>query len=293
MSTTSEEVQFDDNPASGEEDVEAIMRLYRAGSDAEGVPGFDDITDEQLAFFHEQGYLVVHRAFTTTEVRDALDGLVDLIDGQNPEFTRGIQLEAGSRALLSTLAREQKQDAVRKLIRFVEYDARLAALAAHPRLLATLERMIGEAPTLFQDQALLKPPLIGREKPWHQDNAYFNLPPDAPVVGAWIALDEATPENGCMHIIPGSHRQGPTVHFKRRDWQICDTDVATAEVVAVPLQPGGCLFFHGLLHHGTPPSQSPRRRRAVQFHYKPASLGGIPVAERLAVFGSEGKDVTC
>ena len=293
MSTTTDEVQFDDVPASAEGDAEAILRLYRTGRDAEGVGSFDEITDEQLAFFREHGYLVVQRAFAATEVRDALDGLVDLIDGQNPAFTKGIQLEAGSRALLATLTRDQKQDAVRKLMNFVEYDARLAALAAHPRLLAILQRLIGEAPVLFQDQALLKPPLIGREKPWHQDNAYFNLPPEAPVVGAWIALDEATPENGCMHIIPGSHRRGPTVHFKRRDWQICDTDVATEEVVAVPLQPGGCLFFHGLLHHGTPPSQSPRRRRAVQFHYKPASLGGIPVAERLAVFGSEGKDVTC
>ena len=55
--------------------------------------------------------------------------------------------------------------------------------------------------------ALLKPPR-GREKPWHQDHAYFNLPLDTPIVGVWIALDEATPENGCMHVIPGSHREG-------------------------------------------------------------------------------------
>ena len=148
-------------------------------------------------------------------------------------------------------------------------------------------------PELFQDQALLKPPLIGREKPWHQDNAYFNLPPETAVVGVWIALDEATPENGCMYVIPGSHRQGPVVHFKRRDWQICDTDVAAADAWTVPLQPGGCLLFQGLLHHGTPPSRSPQRRRALQFLYKPASATQIAAEQRLAIFGSEGKDVTC
>lgn len=156
-----------------------------------------------------------------------------------------------------------------------------------------MARLVGDTPELFQDQALLKPPLIGREKPWHQDNAYFNVPPETAVVGVWIALDEATPENGCMYVIPGSHRAGPVIHFKRRDWQICDTDVAADAAWTVPLEPGGCLIFHGLLHHGTPPSRSPQRRRALQFHYKPAGATQIAAEQRLAIFGSEGKDVTC
>ena len=113
--------------------------------------------------------------------------------------------------------------------------------------------------------------------------AYFNLPPETTVAGVWIALDQATPENGCMFVIPGSHRAGPVVHFKRRDWQICDTDVAAGAARTVPLTPGGCLIFHGLLHHGTPPSRSPQRRRALQFHYKPASVAQIAPEERLAV----------
>lgn len=96
-----------------------------------------------------------------------------------------------------------------------------------------------------------------------------------------------------MHIIPGSHRQGPVVHFKRRDWQICDDHVDTTGILAVPLQPGGLLLFDGLLPHGTPPTRSPRRRRALQFHYIPARTGRITEDQRMAVFGSEGKDVTC
>ena len=49
----------------------------------------------------------------------------------------------------------------------------------------------------------------GREKPWHQDKAFFEIDVTSPVVGVWIALDEATPDNGCMHVIPGSHLEGP------------------------------------------------------------------------------------
>lgn len=266
--------------------------LYRYSREATGVPTFDAVTDEHLRQFAEQGYLVIDQAFTAAEVEAALAGLLDVIDGKYPDFT-GIQFEAAARDLLPTLAPEAKQDVVRKLMGFVDYEPRLAAIAHHPKLLALLERMIGETPVLYQDQALLKPPFIGREKPWHQDNAFFSLPPTATVVGVWIALDEAVPENGCMHIIPGTQNAGPVVHFQRRDWQLCDTDVAVNETMAVPLRPGGLLFFHGLLHHGTPPSQSARRRRALQFHYKPASLQRTGDEERLRVFGSKGKDVTC
>jgi phytanoyl-CoA hydroxylase len=285
---------IDSTLATFDEEVggECPPELYRAQQAASGVNGFAAVDDDQIALFHEQGYLVVHNAFTSTEVADALAGLLDLIGGKYPTY-RGVQYEKNTRDLVATLPDEQKQDSVRKLFKMVEYEERITALAQHPHMLALLAQLVGDRPELFQDQALLKPPLIGREKPWHQDNAYFNVPPETAVVGIWIALDEATPENGCMYVIPGSHREGPVIHFKRRDWQICDTDVAADNAWTVPLKPGGCLIFHGLLHHGTPPSRSPQRRRALQFHYKPASATQIAAEQRMAVFGSEGKDVTC
>ncbi len=266
--------------------------LYETSVTAQSVEGFANVTDEHVEFFHDRGYLSVQHAFTQAEIDSALAGLLDLIDGSNPDFT-GVQFEAEARDLLPTLPRKQKQDVVRKLMFFVDYDPRLKAISAHPGLMEIVERIIGGPPELFQDQAMLKPPMIGREKPWHQDNAFFNLSLDRPVIGVWIAIDEAVPENGCMHVIPGSHHSGPVPHFQRRDWQICDTEVALADVISAPLRPGGCLFFHSLLHHGTPASRSNRRRRALQMHYKPADLGAIEEAERLAVFGSEGSDVTC
>jgi len=287
MTTDSTLAEFDQE-AGGE----CPPQLYRAQQAAGGVNAFAAVDDEQIALFHQQGCLVVHDAFSSAEVAGALAGLLDLIGGRRPAY-HGIQYEKNTRDLVAGLPAEQRQDVVRKLFKMVEYEDRITALAQHPQMIAVLTRLIGATPELFQDQALLKPPLIGREKPWHQDNAYFNLPPETVVVGVWIALDEATPENGCMYVIPGSHRAGPVVHFKRRDWQICDTDVVADAAWTVPLKPGGCLFFHGLLHHGTPPSRSPQRRRALQFHYRPAGATQIAPAQRLAIFGSDGKDVTC
>ena len=83
------------------------------------------------------------------------------------------------------------------------------------------------------------------------------------------------------------------VHFQRRDWQICDTHVDTRGALAVPLEPGGCLLFSSFMHHGTPTNTGSERRRALQFHYAPAGAARISTKQRTAVFGSEGKSVTC
>ena len=112
-------------------------------------------------------------------------------------------------------------------------------------------------------------------------------------MGVWIALDEATVENGCMRVLPGAHREGPRLHFQRRDWQICDTDILGKRSVAAPLQPGGLLLFDGLLPHGTPRNGSGRHRQALQFHYTGAKSEKIAASERMRVFGSEGRNVSC
>ena len=266
--------------------------LYRFDRTAEYMDGLDAITDDAITRYRDDGYLAVHAAFTPAETAAALDGLLDLIGGSRPDFA-GIMFESWAVDNAHLLSREQKQDYVRKLMSFVEYEARLKALAYHPALLAVVERIVGDTPRMFQDMALMKPPGGGREKPWHQDKAYFQIKPDSPVVGVWVALDAATPENGCMHVIPGSHRDGPAVHFKRRDWQLCDTSVESGRDVMVPLAPGGLLLFDGLIHHGTPTNHTDQRRRAVQFHYCGANAIWTDEDARLAVFGGEGRGVTC
>ena len=286
-SATTEETRYDEGAEMHDPD------LYRHDRLAEPINGLDGITEDHIARYRRDGFLAVEGAFPDAEVADARDGLMHLIMGGNPEF-QGVVFEAKARDILPDLGPEARQDAVRKLANFVEYDRRLRALSHHPKLLAVLERLLGEPPVLFQDMALLKPPHLGREKPWHQDHSYFNFPLETRVVGVWIALDEATLENGCMRLLAGAHLDGPVVHFKRRDWQICDTDVSgKTGVVAAPLKPGGLLLFDGLLPHGTPHNNTSKRRRALQYHYHNQSAQKWSAKERMAIFGSEGKDVSC
>lgn len=258
-----------------------------------GVAGFAALEDADLDLFRQQGFLVIRRALNAAEVAGSLAALEALCAGHVEGFD-DFRYEAGARGDLDDLAPEQRQDAIRKLNDFVRLEPRLRAIAWHADLVGVLRSLLGDEPHMFQDMALLKPPRIGREKPWHQDCAYFDLPAGTQVVGVWLALDEARIENGCMHVIPGSHREGPVVHFQRRDWQICDTEVQTGRCLALPMQPGDCLFFDGLMHHGTPPSHSSLRRRALQFHYRPAGVTPLSdSSERLRLFGEGGKDVSC
>ena len=181
---------------------------------------------------------------------------------------------------------------VRKLMSFVGMAPALTALARHERVLSFIRAVVGGEPELFQDMALVKP-ARGREKPWHQDHAYFNVAMDTPIVGVWIPMGRVTPENGCMHMLAGGHEAGPRLHFKRRDWQICDTHVDTTGRVAVPMAAGDVLFFDGLIPHGTPVNHTDEFRWAVQFHYRPAGAELTYDGALLAQFGSEGRDVTC
>lgn len=266
--------------------------LYQPEDEAQQVDSLDDIGPAEIAFYREHGYLSVRQAFSPNEVQEALDGIVSLLMGEKPDF-KEVVFEASVRDNLDSLGPQERMDAVRKLGNFEDHEPRLKALSQHPKLLGVIHQLLHDRnPEMFQDMALLKPPRIGREKPWHQDHAYFDYPLDTPVVGVWIALDEANIENGCMQILPGRHT-GPIIHFKRRDWQICDKEIMGTKSVAAPLPPGGALLFDGKLPHGTPHNTSANRRRALQFHYAPDDIHKHAPAERLKIFGSEGKNVTC
>ena len=265
--------------------------VYRVTQVARAIPDLGAWDAAQVCAFRERGYVAVERFLSAQQVASAGAALADLIMGRVPGFT-DIEFEARFRNRPESPGLDERQDAVRKLMHFTTHEPRLAAVAQDPRLLPILAELLGAPPRMFQDMALLKPP-HGREKPWHQDNAYFRFPVPTPVVGVWIALDEATVANGCMHVLGGGHHQGPQVHIQRRDWQLCDTDILGRTITALPISPCGCIIFNVLLPHGTPPNPTPLRRRALQFHYAPAGVPEGTDEDRLAVFGAEGKGASC
>jgi len=89
-------------------------------------------------------------------------------------------------------------------------------------------------------------------------------------VTVWIALDEATPENGCMNVVPGAHKDGIMGHEAAAydtDIVIADREFTREDAVALPMEPGDALFQHCLLPHFTAPNTTDRWRRALIMSY--------------------------
>ncbi|HAT12176.1 MAG TPA: hypothetical protein DCS97_16700 [Planctomycetes bacterium] len=167
----------------------------------------------------------------------------------------------------------ERELGVRKFFQFAQGDGFFWNLARDPRLRGPVEAVIGTGAQLLQSLALVKPPEIGIPKAWHQDTPYFPIDPVTETVGLWIALDRATLENGCMQVVPGSHRQGVRPHVQGETGWCLDAEQsarAQAAAIAVPVEPGSALLFDANLLHFTDANRSPARRRALQFHYSSA-----------------------
>ncbi|QGQ98426.1 phytanoyl-CoA dioxygenase family protein [Paenibacillus psychroresistens] len=263
-------------------------QLYRYDKVHVSLNSKNELQAEHLQNYRRDGFLSIDSLLEQPIVDSAIEGVMELgfVDrkGAKLQFIK-------SEKELKTL--EEKELALRKISEFVEEDERLKAVAYHPEILNVIRQIFGEEPKLIQDMALLKPPHGGGEKPWHQDMAYGNLTYTKAVIGVWIALDEADVNNGCMHVIPRSHQEGATPHYAIRDWQLCDIQVPVERDVIVPLKPGGVLFFHGMLYHGTPSNFSNKQRRALQFHYAPASSERVGPHEYKRMFTNELSGAEC
>lgn len=245
------------------------------------------LSPQQIEQFHRDGYTTMHGVLTPAEVAAACDDISRIIREKLVPLDIEPALKDKAEAL------HDPELAVRKIMTFTEHGPALKAIAQHPAIVGAVEELVGESVEVLQEMALLKPPHVGREKPWHQDNAYFKLGPPEKVAGVWIALDKATAENGCMQVVPGTHRRGPVAHFHIRDCQIPDDRVEVSRRVCVPLEPGSLMIFSGLLHHGTPDNNSPSRRRALQYHYAAKSCVKLTPEEHAQMFHEGDRYAGC
>ena len=274
------------------------------------------LTDDLIVQFQSQGFLAFSDVLSPAEVeasRAALSQLThDLVatpkgrylPAKDKSVYGAATYQSQDGGVSMTLERgfdpagqtpEEIEMKVRKYWGFVR-EAEIFQRMVSPgsRLHGVVGSLLGPDSILFQEMALVKPPLIGSEKPWHQDNAYFSYAPLDAILGVWIALDDATAENGCMHTIPGGHTAGAFRHHHGTD---CEIDRGLLEIeraVPVPVPAGGAMFFYGLLPHQTPPNFSPGRRRALQFHFRGAQTQKLDDAGYDTVFvNRQGEAASC
>lgn len=142
--------------------------------------------------------------------------------------------------------------------------------ATDPELVAITEELLGGDVDCFLSQFIFKNPGAWGQ-PWHQDAFYFPFD-RGPQVGVWLAVTEATLSNGCLYVVPGSHREPLHEHpLDRRPGanqgyvEILDHDMADATPVV--MAPGDLLVFHSHLMHRSKDNTSGGVRAAMVYHY--------------------------
>ncbi|MCS7225031.1 MAG: phytanoyl-CoA dioxygenase family protein [Armatimonadetes bacterium] len=243
------------------------------------------ITTSEKEVFDQQGFLVVRQVFSAEEVLAIKDRLAywisralsGLKEGQKPEgdtvSCEGVLVQLEPLVAQGKVSVSDPLKAARKIWNFVAPDAFFWKIASDPRLLDRVAALLGPDIKLYADKALLKPPEIGVEKPWHQDAPYFAIEPKENAhVAAWIALDKATKENGCMEYLPGSHRWGNLTTTTTDTYGLGHlaadaTQLDTSQAVTVEADPGDVVFHEGMVLHYSGPNRSPQPRWALIFDY--------------------------
>ncbi len=229
------------------------------------------ITPSQRRSWEDHGYFLVP-GFAGA---DALDAMVRTVTELARKAAAGSDITP---AFVQPEARIAHLDApaerkLSKLFRVHREHEAFHAFCCDARLLELVTPLLGEELDCFLSQFIFKHPgAIGQ--PWHQDAFYFPFD-RGPQVGVWLAVSEASRDNGPLWVLPGSHRE--PVQKMRPDrrpeanlgyFEIVDHDFEGA--VPVLMDAGDLLVFHSHLMHSSTDNQSDRSRAAMVFHYAEA-----------------------
>jgi non-heme Fe2+,alpha-ketoglutarate-dependent halogenase len=155
--------------------------------------------------------------------------------------------------------------------------ARVWDLLNHPRIVGPVRDLLGEDVIGWGAHFFCKMPGDGKSVEWHQDCSYWPLTPTKAIT-AWLAIDDADLENGCMEVAVGSHTRG-LIEFETTgadSGNVLDQAVKNPErygrMVATPLIAGQMSLHSDLLLHGSLPNNSQRRRCGLTLRYCPADV---------------------
>jgi ectoine hydroxylase-related dioxygenase (phytanoyl-CoA dioxygenase family) len=241
------------------------------------------LSDDQVSFYRDQGYLPGVRILSDEQVEVLRAELAVLMDPSHPgrelfyEYNSNESRDPGT-VLFHALGAWRVSPAFHDLL-------------WAPVFLIAASQLLEGAVRFWHDQLFCKPPKRGGVVAWHQDYSYWTRTQPMAHLTCWIALDDATEENGCLQYIPGSHRwdllpvTGLSGQMNAIEDVLTTEQRAAFKPVAAPLKRGEAVFHHPLMVHGSSENRSSRPRRGavlnvVRDGVRSASdsplLGGVP-----------------
>jgi len=218
---------------------------------------FRRISAVQARSWDEQGFFVLEDAFDPATVAR----LIAEIDPFEAKVEAFLRTRPGGRLLIA------RADEITFTTHLVARSDYLRAFARHRVFCDLAHDLIGPDVRLYWDQAVYKKPGTQAPFPWHQDNGYTFVEPQA-YLTCWVALTNATEANGCPRVVPGLHRGGTLAHEATDLGFICFEE-PPCEPVAAPVRAGGIVVFSSLTPHATGPNTTPQTRRAYILQYAP------------------------
>ena len=221
---------------------------------------------QQVEQFWEDGFLIVEDLLDREEIETLRRRVEGIASGQTPHIPKE-SLQVEPRVAQGELQAETYADSLRRMAHLAFFDEVFLAQARSAKVLDIIESLLGPDIKLYQDHVFMKPPKVGSRRSYHQDAPLgFHIdPPD--LVACWAALDDATEDNGCMRMLPGTHKVG---FIPQSEWEAYEQralDGRLPEERSVELRAGSCSFHHGLILHCSQPNLSGKRRRGYATHY--------------------------
>lgn len=222
------------------------------------------LTPDELAFYHENGYVILDPVFDDDELETlgrAADELGKRSGPLVPDSPR-VRLEeetVGGRLI------------IRKIEPIIDVVPALKELVNDPRMTGPAAQIFEEDVYLFEDKLNYKPPFVGEKYFLHQDYAYWQNYTDR-LITVTLLLDDATPENGCLRFVPGSHKKG-LIPRENDDPRIIQRNVDPSVAVDAPGLAGGLVVFSCYTAHHSYDNLTDKGRRVILYTYNPVSEG--------------------
>lgn len=212
------------------------------------------LTQEQLDFYKENGYLLVKGLFTRDEAATferETHALLDRISAEDATWQSASDVAMGQKTSLQHCHNVQF------------YSAAFAKLLVDERLTEPASQIIGSPNVqLHHNKAFVKPPAKGSPFPMHQDYPFFPHEKHS-MIAAVVHFSDAPLERGCICVVPGSHRQGPIEHQPEGSWHLPLDKYPVDAATPCEAEAGDVLFFSYLTIHGSAINGSDQARTTL------------------------------
>jgi ectoine hydroxylase-related dioxygenase (phytanoyl-CoA dioxygenase family) len=228
---------------------------------------FTRIGTDKMDQFERDGFVQVNELLLPSEVEYYSSLYNQFLSGEID--CKGTRLDLGA-------GEKQQKKGVENITTILwpsNYVTELTGSPAYQRALSIAQQLLGKDMAFDFDMLIDKAPESATITPWHQDASYWIDLPDKRAVSCWLALDEATLDNGCMWFAPGSHLKLLRPHRSAgKGGGALECDGTESEAIATPLKPGCCTFHAGGTLHYSRGNFTAQHRRALITNFRPEAM---------------------